>query len=307
MPDLPETQAGIFVSVVIPTLNRESALRNTVAEILGAPSPYFLELIVIDQSNQLSELTDCGDGRLIYRNVDFKSLPRARNYGTAVARGEVILFLDDDVGCVTGVVEAHALAHIRSGASAVTGPVLEEGATLSSVDSLAAVQQAKLHTGELLIWDLDAEYSPLFAPGCNASYKREKLVELGGFDENFIGSSYGEDAEMSHRVKASGGTILFDPAASVVHLHAPMGGGRDDSYDLKLDETSVFNLHYFTHKIDRPDLMPKWFLCILRDQIFNRRAFARFPVSVLVRRTFVLLDSWRRARTRTRALLQLSK
>jgi hypothetical protein len=106
-------------------------------------------------------------------------------------------------------------------------------------------------------------------------------------------------------VKANGGQIIYDPAASIVHLHVSGGGCRDEAYELMADETSVFNAHYFAHKVGRPNLMAKWFLRILRTRVLNRRTLTTLPASVLVRRVYVLLSAWWRARGRTRELIRL--
>jgi GT2 family glycosyltransferase len=159
--------------------------------------------------------------------------------------------------------------------------------------------------GEALIPNINVRFSPLFAPGCNASYRREVLRRVGGFDENFIGSAVGEDAEMSHRVKCSGGRIVYDPAASVIHLHVPAGGCRDEVDELRAGVTSVLNAHYFCRKVGRPGLMPRRFLAILRARVLNRTALKSLPVSILARRAYVLLDAWRQARGRTDELMRV--
>jgi GT2 family glycosyltransferase len=266
-----------------------------------------VELIIVDQSDKVSSaLATHADRRIVYRQVPFKNLPKARNYGVTLACGDVVLFLDDDVEAVSGVVDAHVLAHVRTGADVVTGPVLARGERMISLAQISPSMQEKMRAGEALVPNIDVQFSPLFAPGCNASYRKEILQRVGGFDENFIGSAVGEDEEMCYRVKADGGRIIYDPAASIVHLHVPMGGCRDEADELKADETIVFNAHYFAHKTGRPDFMRKWFLGILRTRVLNRRTLKSSPLSVLARRTYGLLEAWWRARARTRNLLLTS-
>jgi GT2 family glycosyltransferase len=295
------------VSVVIPTLNRSDLLLNCVQELLRGKPPHLLEVIVVDQSDtECATLAAHADRRVVYRHVSFKNLPKARNLGIALASGDLVLFLDDDVEAVSGIVDAHAYVHASTGADVVTGPVLARGERMISPAEISPSMHKKMRAGEALISNIDAQFSPLFAPGCNASYRKEILQRVGGFDENFIGSAVSEDEEMSHRVKAHGGRIIYDPAASIVHLHVPMGGCRDEADELKADETIVFNAHYFAHKIGRPDFMRKWFLGILRTRVLNRRALKSLPLSVLGRRAYGLLVAWCRARARTRNLLLTS-
>jgi GT2 family glycosyltransferase len=278
-----------------------------VQELLLGVSSHLLEVIIVDQSDaECAALTTHLDRKIIYSHVSFRSLPKARNYGVALASGDLVLFLDDDVEAVSGIVDAHASAHASTGADVVTGPVLAKGERMVILAEIPRNVQKKMRAGEVYISNVDSQFSPLFAPGCNASYRKEILQKVGGFDENFIGSAVGEDAEMSHRVKANGGRIIYDPSAAIVHLHVPMGGCRDEADEISAGETSVFNAHYFCHKIGRPDLMPKRFLGILRARVLNRKSLSTLSVWVLARRICGLLKAWWRARARTREFLRAS-
>src|SRR5262249_38876600 len=149
----------------------------------------------------------------------------------------------------------HARAHARTGADVITGPVLARGERMRPLGALSCLERQQIRSGKATLLNIDAQYHPCFAPGCNASYRRKLLRELGGFDENFVGSAVGEDAEMCHRVKLSGGTITYDPAASIVHLQVATGGCRDEADELRRAITNVSNAHYFLHKIGRSDLV----------------------------------------------------
>jgi GT2 family glycosyltransferase len=73
----------------------------------------------------------------------------------------------------------------------------------------------------------------------NLSVRRDKALQIGGFDENFIGVAYRFETEFAHRIWAQGGKILFQPEASIHHLRAPSGGTRSHGNHL----TSVSPLH----------------------------------------------------------------
>ena len=51
-------------------------------------------------------------------------------------------------------------------------------------------------------------------------------IELGGFDENFVGAAYRFEAEFAHRFVAAYGPIRFEPRASIRHLAVASGGTR---------------------------------------------------------------------------------
>jgi GT2 family glycosyltransferase len=296
-------EVSLQVSVVIPTLNRGNALLNTVQGLLNSPTRHLKEIVVVDQSDEKNTaLLSHADTRLLYKHVRFKSLPRARNYGVAKSKAELILFLDDDVAGLESIVDAHALAHMRTGADVITGPILNKGEGLISVSDLSDEDANKLQVGKALILNLDRQHQPLFAPGGNSSYRRSMIQALGGFDENFIGNAVGEDAEMSHRVMVHGGTIIFDPAASVVHLQVPSGGCRNESDELKRAEISILNTHYLIHKTGRSDLASSLF-AIIRTWALNRRLISSTRIDVIAIRVIVLCRAWWKARARTARLL----
>lgn len=58
----------------------------------------------------------------------------------------------------------------------------------------------------------------LFPSGCAALYRREMIVETGGFDERFF--AYGDDADIGLRGRLLGWRCIFAPRAIVYHLYS---------------------------------------------------------------------------------------
>ena len=58
--------------------------------------------------------------------------------------------------------------------------------------------------------------SPDWVSGACILVRRDALVELGGLDEGFF--MYCEDIDLCRRLQTSGYELVFEPAASVVHL-----------------------------------------------------------------------------------------
>ena len=91
-------ESSLGISVIIPTINRHSDLRNTIVDLLKQTHRKF-EIIVVDQSSSI----DCKemlalDKRIRYvHRPDFSSASKARNLGIALSVYEILLFLDDDV------------------------------------------------------------------------------------------------------------------------------------------------------------------------------------------------------------------
>ena len=99
MPDSPHTDVGPRVSIVTPTRNRLRYLKEAVASVRGQTFPDWEMLIVDDASEDqtaewLASITDPRIGSV--RMGEHAHRARARNTGLAAARGEFVIFLDDD-------------------------------------------------------------------------------------------------------------------------------------------------------------------------------------------------------------------
>lgn len=87
------------LSIIIPTYNRPSILPRAVKSALAA-CPEGAEVIVVDDRSDTANsalASMSGDPRLrIVTNEDTKGAAGARNFGVSIARGDIIIFLDDD-------------------------------------------------------------------------------------------------------------------------------------------------------------------------------------------------------------------
>ncbi|MCG8346488.1 MAG: glycosyltransferase family 2 protein, partial [Chloroflexales bacterium] len=115
-----------LVSVVVPTYNRGGVLIATLRYLAQQNHPRF-EIIVVDQTSahepkttiQLNALIQAGAIR--YFHLDQPSLPNARNFGTQQARGELVLFVDDDIIPGPNLIAAHAAAYNAPDIGGVAG------------------------------------------------------------------------------------------------------------------------------------------------------------------------------------------
>ena len=85
------------VSIIIPTLDRYVDLQRTLRD-LERQSYQDYELLVIDQSEHRKEaLVRSWNSRLRYFASSQKSASAGRNLGIRMAKGSILLFIDDDV------------------------------------------------------------------------------------------------------------------------------------------------------------------------------------------------------------------
>ena len=88
-----------LISIIIPTHNRAALLPKAVSSALSWPGTDVEILVVEDGSNVAKQaLADfISDPRLILtKNQDVRGASSARNFGAKIARGQILLFLDDD-------------------------------------------------------------------------------------------------------------------------------------------------------------------------------------------------------------------
>ncbi len=197
------------VSILIPTLDRYPHLFNLLDQLRRQTVPP-LEIIVVDQTQ--------GDGRDTTWPDAFADLPlrvirrdeagqcSSRNAGLAVARGEAILFLDDDDEIEPDLIARHLSLMSRLASDASCGVAEEVG-------------MGALPPSFRLIRDSDV------FPTNNTLLRTAALAGSGLFD---LAYEKGEraDHDLGMRLYLSGALLALNPTASVVHLHAPRGGLR---------------------------------------------------------------------------------
>jgi GT2 family glycosyltransferase len=136
----------------------------------------------------------------------------------------VVVFIDDDVRLAPGFLAAHAANYRDPRVWAVAGRTFQPGGW--SVPRPRGPRPRLLDYRYLALDGSERIEGIASFIGCNHSVRRERIVSLGGYDENYIGWAYREDTDAAIRIWKAGGTIVYDPKASLEHLAAPQGGCR---------------------------------------------------------------------------------
>lgn len=204
------------VSVVLPTYNRRERLVRVLTALAAQRVDVDVEVVVVSDG--------ATDGTNAYLTLDEPPMPlvavlqdnagpaAARNTGWRAAKGELVLFLDDDVVPDRDLVQAHVDAHRRLGETAVViGPMLTPpDATLSP---WVAWEQAMLDKQYDLLRGLPSASYRNFYTG-NASLRRARLEAAGGFDTRFRRA---EDVELAYRLREQGATFAYCDQARGLH------------------------------------------------------------------------------------------
>ena len=215
------------VSVVIPTLNRDEFLYDSIKDMINQDYTNY-EIIVVDQSDNINEKVEelvkqNSDKIRYFRNLGFKGLPQARNFGWQNAKHEIILYIDDDIRAEKDFVQNHVLGFRDTQVGVVGGKIIEAGMG----------DGEKVGRFNPWTFKLSTEFSNQttqivdHVKGCNFSVRKDILKQINGFDEHInIGAALYEELEMMLRVKKNHYKILFNANAELKHLVAIDGGCR---------------------------------------------------------------------------------
>jgi len=215
----------IKISIVIPTYDRGHILLDTIQCLNDLMTPEH-ELLIVDQTQNYPPELEKKLGRLnslqkiSWIRLPQPSIPMAMNRGILEAKGEIVLFLDDDIIPHEDLLQAHQQAHQQ--ADLVAGQVLQPGEkslVLQPDEPFRFYSNIPRQIREFM--------------GGNFSIKRTLAITLRGFDENFLGAAYRYEAEFAHRYCQKYGLITYEPKALIHHLRVERGGTRSYGHHLR--------------------------------------------------------------------------
>lgn len=195
------------ISVVVCTYNGSATISDTLDGLLTVDYPDFEVIVVNDGSTDKTADIVC---RYPFQLISTENggLSCARNTGIRAAQGEIVAFIDDDAYPDKHWLRYLAYSYLTTDHGGVGGPNI-----LPPNDGLIATCVANAPGGPVHVLTTDeiAEH----IPGCNMSFRRDVLLEVGGLDPIF--RTAGDDVDLCWRVQHTGRTIGFHPAAIVWH------------------------------------------------------------------------------------------
>lgn len=219
----------MLVSVIVCTYNRCVSLAETLEALMRqqvrADTPW--ELIVVDnnskdatrQTVERFRSRPCGP-EVRYAFEGRQGLSHARNHGLNLARGELVLFTDDDVIPEPGWVQTVADSMRDSGCDACGGfiaPIWEKQPPAWLTERFYGFLALKPDSDGPRPIRSDEE--PPF--GANMAFRREVFDRVGGFDPALgrTGTvlAAGEESDLFRRIIAGGGSVMYFPQARVHH------------------------------------------------------------------------------------------
>ena len=226
-----------MLSVIIPTRNRaerlELALRSLAQQALLRSS---FEIIVVDNGSRdrtLAVVTDFKKtfDRIYYIYDALPGLHIGRHHGFRAAKGDILVFLDDDVEAFPSLLASIEEAFGHPKVALVGGKCLPKY-EVAAPEWLNAMWAPNSH-GERVVGylslidlgDLAKVIHPLLVFGCNFSIRRSVLLAAGGFHpdgfpEQLICFRGDGETYVSRYIAAKGYNAFYHPKASIYH-HVP--------------------------------------------------------------------------------------
>jgi GT2 family glycosyltransferase len=207
--------SACFLSVVIPTYQRCASVQRLLQALAHQtlPADEYEVIVSIDGSDDgTSEMIGQfpASYRLVVSHQHHKGRAAACNAGIKLARGELVVLLDDDMEPVPGFLAAHRQAHAAASRLGVLGAVP------------ISLEQSSPPVVQYIGWKFNQHLENLAQPGYqfklthfysgNFSIRRELLLKVDAFDEAF--ETYGnEDLELSVRLSEAGVQLKYCPEA----------------------------------------------------------------------------------------------
>jgi glycogen(starch) synthase len=253
------------VSIVINTLNRCEPLRDALESLLGLRYSGQFEVIVVNgpSTDGTDALLEKWAGLIRVGRCPVANISISRNEGIRLARGEIVAFIDDDAVVEPDWLERLVEPYRAADVAGVGGHVIDHTGRQFQWAGLAIDRHGNCLSSYATLAELACFPGAWFAPhlpGVNCSFRRDVLLAIGGFDEEY---EYGYDeADVCMRVMDAGHRLVTCPTALVHHKYAPSHlrtGARvwRSSYPL-LKNQLYFSLKHASRQLPESAIIAAW-------------------------------------------------
>ncbi len=257
------------LSVIIVSYNTKDLTLTCLQKVLKSASLSQLnfEIIVVDNSSTdgtweaLESLASQTSFVRLLKNTQNEGFGRANNKGLAVAKGRYVLYLNSDVlvpetpfiGTLIAEMDSSMLIGGLTVAVSLkngdTDPASHRGfptvwrsfcymSGLERLTSRIPVLNTLFGGYHLTSLSLRTKHEIDTPTGAFYLVKKDILDALLGFDEDFF--MYGEDIDLSYRIKRLGYSIIYDPTYEVIHLKNQSGIQKKNNREVQTKTKRYF-------------------------------------------------------------------
>lgn len=209
------------ISVVINTYNRASSLPRTIAALRQQRYDDF-EVVVVNgpSTDGTADLLEAWRDDCVIRRCPEINISMSRNIGIAAASGDVVAFIDDDAIPEPGWLEQLAVPYADPRVGGVGGIVWDHTGVRHQYRYSLCDRLGRTHfSGE----PPDHAAIPagaerfVYLQGTNSSFRRDVLVEIGGFDEQI--EYFHDETDVAARINDAGHLLVPLSDAAVHHKY----------------------------------------------------------------------------------------
>ncbi len=225
------------VSIVIPVYNKITYTGACLRSIAEHASTIAFEVIVVDDGSSDATPQRLADiaGVRILRNAHNLGFIGSCNAGAEVARGEYLLFLNNDTLVTRGWLDALVRCLEQAPDAGLVGAKLvypdgrlqEAGGIVFNDGSGWNVGRFEDPHDSRYTFRREVDY----CSGAAIVLRRELFARLGAFDTRYAPAYY-EDTDLAFAVRAAGLKVYYEPAATIVHFEG-ITSGTDTSSGTK--------------------------------------------------------------------------
>jgi glycosyltransferase involved in cell wall biosynthesis len=279
----------VDISVVVCTRNRAAQLGPALASLDHLTFGGSWDVVIVDNGStddtpEVIRSFAARFSRPVTALVEPKpGLGAARNAGLDAARGTIVAFTDDDcypqpdwLRWIAWLFQKHPQIGYLGGMLPLHDPQDLPIAVQSAPRAQWIPPRGFVRPGQL--------------PGANMAFRRDVLLQVGGFDERFgAGTAFpAEDVEVQARVSAAGWWGYYEPRMVVRHHHRRRDAGAADRLDLSYDlGRGAYYMKCLLNPVLRDVTMRNWYWEVRRQTTLRTvrelRAALRFLGSELGR------------------------
>jgi GT2 family glycosyltransferase len=220
------TVADPMVSVIVLAYRKHELLRDTLRSLarLDASVPFETVVLLNEATPEIVDLLDRGvrGARVEVSEVNL-GFAGGCNRAATIARGEHLVFLNDDVEVQPGWLDALVTAFDTVPDTGVVGSrVLFPDGVLQEAGCVVWSDGVTEQVGRGLPPDTPAYAERRrvdYVSACSMLVSRETWDAVGGFDESYFPGYY-EDVDFCFAAAAKGWSILYEPASLLVHAES---------------------------------------------------------------------------------------
>ena len=231
------TNDAPLASIVIPVYNQFAHTLACLRALAAHPPSKLFEVIVVDDgcSDETAAALPQVSGVRYYRRAQNGGFIAACNDGASLARGEYLVFLNNDTVPQPGWLDALLATFTDHADVGLVGAQLlypdgrlqEAGGVVFNDGSGWNYGKFESPENPRFAYLRDCDY----ASGAAIAIPSALFVACGGFDTRYAPAYY-EDTDLAFAVRAAGKRVLYQPAARVIHAEGGTAG-TDTSVGMK--------------------------------------------------------------------------